>query len=269
MPPTLPCANPDPELGCLLLDGSVQDKPPILYLTPRVDFFRSNNLLLGLVPISDGLVRSSISLLAVPSLDANTFLLAGIEGAFSRYFKVPIYNYDELKARVGILRRLSPSMTAELAWIHQQLFIANNDIPQFPYGSRFLKENTAQFTLARQDTFSDRLSLSSIYQLRWGFAEPTSLSRLFNVLFLSLNYNLNRQRTVQVGLDYQFSVATYTDVQRTDLYQQILGRLSMQVVRNTQFSLYGGLSFGSSTAPTVDFNGVVLGISLAVNLGLL
>ncbi len=268
LPPTLPCANPDPELGCLLLDGVPQGKPPLLYLTPRIDFFRSNNLLLGIVPISDGLVRSSLSLLAVPPLDANTFVLAGIEGAVSRYFKVPLYNYDELKMRVGILRRLSPTMTAELGWINQQLFIANNEIPQFPYGTRFLNEHAAQLTLSRQDKLSDRLSLNSIYQLRWGFAQPNTLSRLFNVLFLSLNYEMNRQRTVQVGLDYQFSAANYTDIQRTDIYQQILGRLSMQVVRNTQFSLYGGLSFGSSTAPTVDFNGVVLGVSLAVNLGL-
>lgn len=268
LPPPLPCPNPDPELGCLLLDGFTQGKPPILYLTPRIDFFRSNNLLLGIVPISDGLVRSSLSLLAVPPLDANTFLLAGIEGAFSRYLKVPIYNYDELKLRVGILRRLSPAMTAELGWINQQLFIANNEIPQFPYGTRFLNEHIVQLTLSRRDTLSDRLSLNSLYQFRWGFAQPNTLSRLFNVLFLSLNYDVNRQRTVQVGLDYQFSAANYTDVPRTDLYQQILGRVSMQVVRNTQFSLYGGLSFGSSTSPTVDFNGVVLGVSLAVNWGL-
>jgi len=266
LPPVFKCPNPDPDLGCIRVQGLPAPPPPILYLIPRVDFFQSNNLLLGIDPINDALVRPTITLLAVPSLGPNTFILASAEGAFNRYFKVPQFNYDEFRVRAGLLQRLSPAMTAEIGWTNQQLFISGNRIRGFPAGTRFLNDQAIRLELSRRDALNDRLFLNSIYQFRLGFSDPADRSRVLNVLFLSLNYDLNPSRTVQLGLDYQFSAANYTVVPRTDIYQQLLGRVTLNAFRNSQLSLYSGVSFGNSTERGINFNSFVLGVSISVNL---
>jgi len=267
-PPVFTCPTPDPELGCLRLQNPIfpTAPPPILYLIPRIDFFRSNNLLLGIDPINDGLIRPTLTLLAVPPLGPDTYILASVEGAFNRYFEVPVFNYDELRIRAGLLQRLSPSMTAEIGWTNQQLFIASNEIRGFPYGRRFLNDQAVRFELSRRDQLNDRLFLNSIYQFRVGFSEPEDRSRILNVLFLSLNYDLNPSRTIQLGVDYQFSAANYTFVRRTDIYQQLLGRITFSAFRNSQLSVYSGISFGDSTERGIDFNSFVLGVSVSVNI---
>jgi len=265
LPPLPQC---DPELGCLRIGVVPLDPAPILYLTPRVDFFRSDNLLLGIDPINAGLVRPNLTLLAIPPIGPNTFIIASVDGAFNRYFEVPEFNYDEFRVRAGILHRLSPVMSMEVGWTNQQLFIASNEIPGFPSGTRFLNDQAVRLELSRRDQLADRLSLTSIYQFRVGFSEPTDRSRILNVAFLSLNYDLNTKRTLQAGIDYQFSAANYTVVKRTDIYQQLLGRLSLTAFGNSQLSVYGGISFGNSTEPGIDFNSYVLGVSVSVNWAL-
>lgn len=268
LPPILTCPDPDPELGCIRLQAPdpFASPPPIMYLIPRLDFFRSDNLLLGIDPIDDGLIRPTLTLLAVPPLGPDTYILASIEGAYNRYFKVPVFNYTELRIRAGLLQRLSPTMTAEVGWTNQQLFIANNEIPGFPKGTRFLNDQAIRFELSRRDQITDRLFLNSIYQFRAGFSKPEDRSRILNVLFLSLNWDLNPSRTVQLGLDYQFSAANYTFVRRTDIYQQLLGRITLSAFRNSQLSVYSGISFGDSTEQGIDFNSFVLGVSMSVNI---
>lgn len=265
LPPTF--ENCDPELGCLRIQGLPPSTAPqpILYLTPRVDFFRSNNLLLGIDPINAGLIRPSLTLLAIPRIGPNTYVLASVDGAFNRYFEVPQFNYDELRIRAGILHQLSPTMTAEVGWTNQQLFIANNEIPGFPSGTRFLNDQAIRFELSRRDQLTERLFLNSIYQFRVSFSDPEDRSRILNVGFLSLNWDLNPNRTVQLGMDYQFSAANYTVVKRTDIYQQLLGRITLNAFRNSQLSVYGGISFGDSTERGIDFNSYVLGVSMSVN----
>lgn len=268
LPPVFDCPNPDPELGCIRLQNpfSPTKPPPILYLIPRIDFFQSNNLLLGIDPINDGLIRPTISLLTVPPLGRNTYILASVDGSFSRYFRVPQFNYDELRIRAGLLQRLSPSMTAELGWTNQQLFISGDKIRGLPAGTRFLNDQAIRLELSRRDQLKRRLFLNSIYQFRVGFSDPADRSRILNVLFLSLNYDLNPAQTVQIGVDYQFLAANYTVVERTDIYQQLLGRVTLSAFRNSQLSLYSGVSFGSSTERGIDFNSLVLGVSLSVNV---
>lgn len=265
-PPIPPCANPDPELGCLFLQDPIfpTNPPPVLYLVPRIDFFRSNNILLGIDPVNDGLIRPTLTLLAVPPLGRNTYLIASVEGSFNRYFDVPQFNYNEFRVRAGISQRLSPTMWGEIGWTNQQLFISGNKIPGFPSGTRFLNDQALRFELSRRDQLSNRLFLTSLYQFRLGFANPSDRSRILNVLYLSLGYDL--QPTVQLGLDYQLAAANYTVVQRTDLYHQLLGRLTFSAFRNTQISVYGGLSFGNSTERGISFDSYILGVSMSVNL---
>lgn len=271
-PPVLQeCPNFDPELGCLrlqdpLFPGAPPPKSPVLYLVPRVDFFRSDNVLLGIDPVDDGLVRPSIGLLALPQLGPRTYIIASVDGAFSRYFQVPEFSYDELRVRAGILQQLSPVMWGEIGWTNQQLFIASDDLPGFPAGTRFLNDHALRLEISRRDQLAKRLSLNSVYQLRVGFAEPEERSRILNVLYLSLNYDL--ATNMQLGLDYQLAATSYTVVPRTDIYHQLLGRVSWTAVRNVQTSVYGGISFGNSTEPGIDFNSFVLGVSVSLNLAI-
>jgi hypothetical protein len=267
-PPTLvppPCQNPDPELGCLDVQAPPPGKAPILYLIPRLDFFRSNNILSGIDPVEDGLIRPfTLTLLALPPLGPNTYLAASVDLGLSRYFKLNQYDYNELRLRVGIFQRLSPTMSSEIGWSNQQLFIASNRIPGLPVGTRFLNDHGIRLELSRRDQLAKNLFLVSSYQLRWGFAVPEDRSRVINALFLSLNYNLTR--TLQLGLDYQLSLTNFTVIPRTDLYNQLLGRLTFGAFRNTQISFYGGFSGGNSTQTGINFDSFTLGVSMTVNL---
>lgn len=267
-PPTLappPCENPDPELGCLDFQAPAAGRAPVLYLIPRLDFFRSNNILSGIDPIEDGLIRPfAITLLALPPLGPNTYLVTSVDLGLSRYFKLTQYNYNELRLRAGIFQRLSPTMSGEIGWSNQQLFIASNRLPGLPVGTRFLNDHAIRLELSRRDQIAKNLSLNSFYQFRWGFAIPQDRSRVINALFLSLNYDLTR--TLQLGLDYQFSLANFTTIARTDLYHQLLGRVTFNAFRNTQVSVYGGFSRGNSTQAGINFDSYILGVSMSVNL---
>lgn len=256
----------DPELGCLRLQSPVitSTSAPVMYLLPRLDIFRSNNILSGLNPVQDGLIRPALSLLILPALGSSTYLNASAEGALNQYFSLTQFDYSEVKFKAGIFQRLSPSMSAEIGWTNQQFFISGNQIFGLSAGTRFLNDHSIRFELSRQDQLAKNLSLNSFYQFRISFTEPRDLSRIINVLFLSLNYRLNSR--VQLGLDYQFASANFTVQPRTDLHHQVLGRISYSAFRTAQLSLYGGISTGTSTESAINFNSVLLGISVSLNL---
>ncbi|PZV13942.1 MAG: hypothetical protein DCF22_09800 [Leptolyngbya sp.] len=269
--PNSPFAPPipvgcDPELGCLRLQSPVvtTTPPPVMYLLPRLDIFRSNNILSGLNPVEEGLIRPAISLLILPALGSSTYLNVSAEGALNQYFSLTQFNYSEVKFKAGIFQRLSPSMSAEIGWTNQQFFISSNQIFGLSAGTRFLNDHSIRLELSRQDQLAKNLSLSSFYQFRVSFTEPSDRSRIINVLFLSLNYSLNPR--VQLGLDYQFASANFTVQPRTDLYHQVLGRISYSAFRTAQISLYGGISTGTSTERAINFNSFLLGISVSVSL---
>ncbi|NJN88107.1 MAG: hypothetical protein HC881_19695 [Leptolyngbyaceae cyanobacterium SL_7_1] len=157
-------------------------------------------------------------------------------------------------------------MTAELGWSNQQLYIASDDIPGFSRGKRFLDDHAVRLEISRRDQLAKKLSLNSFYQLRASFAQPEDRSRIINVIFLSLNYDITPK--LQLGLDYQFAAANFTQQTRTDLYHQVLTRLTYTTFRNAQLSVYGGFSSGSSTASGINFDGFLLGVGLSVNLTL-
>ncbi|MEX0268478.1 hypothetical protein AB3R30_05005 [Leptolyngbyaceae cyanobacterium UHCC 1019] len=256
----------DPELGCLRLQSpkTTAAPAPVMYLLPRLDIFRSSNILAGLDPVEDSLIRPAVSLLVLPALGSSTYLNVSAEGALNQYFNLTQFNYSELKLKAGIFQRLSPSMSAEIGWTNQQFFISNDQIFGLSAGTRFLNDHSIRFELSRQDRLTKNLSLNSFYQFRLSFAEPSDRSRIINVVSLSLNYTLNPR--LQLGLDYQFASANFTTQPRTDLYHQVLGRVSYSAFRTAQISLYGGISTGSSTESTINFNSFLLGISVSFNL---
>ncbi len=269
--PNSPFAPPvpagcDPELGCLWLQNPVATatSAPVMYLLPRLDIFRSNNILSGLNPVQDGLIRPGISLLVLPALGRSTYLNVSAEGALNQYLSLTQFNYSEIKFKAGIFQRLSPSTSAEIGWTNQQFFLSSNQLEGLSAGTRFLNDHSIRLELSRQDQLAKNLSLNSFYQFRISFTEPRDRSRIINVLSLSLNYSLNPR--VQLGIDYQFAAANFTVQRRTDLYHQALGRISYSAFRTAQISLYGGISTGSSTESAINFNSFLLGISVSLSL---
>ncbi|PSB26867.1 hypothetical protein C7B82_18660 [Stenomitos frigidus ULC18] len=267
-----PCASgaqPDPELGCLPLQALPPPPPPrqpVVYLIARVDYFRSSNVFSATDPVNDGLVRPGLTLFTAPALGPNTYFVASVDSNLIRYNTQSQIDYNELRFRAGIFQRLSPTMFGEIGWSNQQLFIAGSKIPGLPVGTRFLNDHGIRFELSRRDQLSKRLSLNTFYQLRLSFADPDIRSRVLNSFIASFNYDY--QTNLQLGLDYQFALANFTAIQRDDRYHQVAARLTYTAFRNTQMNVFVGYSFGGSSDPTVGFNGLILGVSLTVNLGL-
>lgn len=266
------CASgvqPDPELGCLPLQPLLPSPParqPVIYLLIRADYFRSSNVFSAVDPVDDGLIRPGLTLFTAPAIGRNTYFVGSIDGNLIRYNTQSQIDYNELGLRAGIFQRLSPTMFGEIGWSNQQLFIAGSKIPGLPVGTRFLNDHAIRFELSRRDQLNKRLSLKTFYQLRLSFADPDSRSRLLNSLVASFSYDL--QPKLQAGLDYQFALANFTVVDRDDQYHQLAARLTYTAFRNTQLNVFVGYSFGNSSDPTIDFSGLILGVSLTVNIGL-
>jgi hypothetical protein len=189
-----------------------------------------------------------------------------VTGNLVRYSTQTQINYNELFFEASIFQVLSPTMFGRLGWANQRLHIASDDIFGLPRGSRFLDEHAIRFELSRRDQITSRLYLNTFYQLRVGFANPRDRSRTINSFIASLNYDL--QPNLQIGLDYQFALITFTQQSRQDQFQQVGAHLAYTLFRNTQLYLFAGYSFGRSNAPLIDFNGFVFGISLSTTLGL-
>ncbi|HEY9883261.1 MAG TPA: outer membrane beta-barrel protein [Thermosynechococcaceae cyanobacterium] len=259
----------DPELGCLPVQPLQPPSParqPVVYLIGRLDYFRSSNVFSAVDPVDDGLLRPGLTLFTAPALGRNTYFIGAIDGNLIRYNTQSQINYNELQFRAGIFQRLSPTMFGEIGWTNQQLFIAGSKIPGLPIGTRFLNDHAVRLELSRRDQLNKRLLLSTSYQLRLSFADPDSRSRVLNSFVVSLSYDV--QPKIQVGLDYQFALANFTAIKRDDEYHQLAARLTYTAFRNTQLNMFVGYSFGNSTDPTIDFNSLILGVSLSVNLGL-
>lgn len=262
----------DPDLGCLPVQPvqPVQPPPParqpVVYLLGRLDYFRSSNVFSAIDPVDDGLLRPGLTLFTAPALGRNTYFIGAIDGSLIRYNTQSQIDYNELQFRAGIFQRLSPTMFGEIGWSNQQLFIAGSKIAGLPIGTRFLNDHAIRLDLSRRDQLNKRLLLSTFYQLRLGFADPDNRSRVLNSFIASLSYDV--QPNLQVGLDYQFALANFTAIRRDDEYHQLAARLTYTALRNTQLNMFVGYSFGSSTDPTIEFNSLILGVSLSLNLGL-
>ncbi len=262
-------AEPDPELGCLPVQPLQPPPPsrqPVVYLVSRLDYFRSSNVFSAIDPVDDSLLRPGFTLFTAPALGRNTYFIGAIDGNLIRYNTQSQIDYNELQFRAGIFQRLSPTMFGEIGWTNQQLFIAGSKIPGLPIGTRFLNDHAVRLELSRRDQLNKRLLLSTFYQLRLSFADPDSRSRVLNSFIASLSYEV--QPKLQVGLDYQFALANFTAIKRDDEFHQLAARLTYTAFRNTQLNVFVGYSFGNSTDPTIEFNSLILGMSLSVNLGL-
>ncbi|HCF25716.1 MAG TPA: hypothetical protein DEV81_00490 [Cyanobacteria bacterium UBA11049] len=254
-------ANSDPELGTLRVQPQKLQPPPakkIGHLLGQVGYFQSNNIFSGVDPVDDGLISTGLTLLVAPDLSKKTSLVTAIDGRLIRYLDHSDVNYNQLRFRAGIRQQLTPRMYGEIGWYNQKLFSAK-------VGDRFLNENAVRLALQREDKINNRLTLSSMYELRLGFADPDSRSRIINSLSTDLTYHI--QPHLKIGLGYQFALANFTQRDRDDNYHLILGSLTYETSRHSQFNLQTGVSFGGSSDPNIDFDNLFLSVSYTVNLG--
>ncbi|MEP0923092.1 hypothetical protein [Leptolyngbya sp. FACHB-711] len=251
----------DPELGEFQLrERELAERRPeqSVFFQGRIDYFRSNNILLDDVdPVDDQLITVGISVLGVPSIGPRTNLVASVGASLARYGDLSELNYNNLQFRLGVRHNLFPNTYGELSWTNQQLFSADD-------GDQFLNDHSIRLSLWRRDQLAPRLNLDSFYQFRLSFADPADRSRLVNTLGIYLSYEI--QRDLEAGLDYQFVLTNFTQQEREDSYHQLTAQLSYNLSRKTSISLYGGFSFGRSSESSIDFDSSILGISLSTSI---
>jgi len=271
---TKPSGELDPELGLPRLQERLLEPRPLpsaarqpsVYLVGRVDYFRTTNVFSGVDPISDGLIRSGLTLFYAPAIGRNTYLVTSIDGSLIRYGNLGYLNYNELRFRAGVLQRLTPRTFGELGWSNQQLFATKEGLRDALRGDRFLNDNAVRFELSRQDALSAKLALNTFYQLRMSFADPNDRSRLINSFITSLSYGWSPN--FQTALDYQVAWSHFTQQPRDDVYHQLVARLTYTITPQSQFNVFSGFSFGDSSDSRINFNGFILGVGIVLNLPL-
>lgn len=253
----------DPELGILRLRERPLQKPrqpKFVFLTGSFSYFRSDNILSSEIDtIGDQLLGGRLILSARPMIGPRTLLLGTIEGNLIRYSDLSELDYNGFGVRAGIRHFWSRQAFGEFSWDNRQLFLDSN-------GDRFLNDHSLRLSLFHRVPLAAQLKLDNYYQLRWSVTDPSDRSRIVNRLGTVLSYDLTP--TLQLGLNYQYDLTHFTERDREDSYHQVIAQLSWDLSRTIQFNIYGGYSFGASTASDVNFNGSILGAGLSFNLSL-
>lgn len=257
----------DPELGVIRVrplptptaTAEPPTPPPALYLLGNVTYFNSDNIFSIRDPIADGLIQTGLDLWGVYPLSSRTALIGSVGGNLVRYQDQSEFDYNELRFEASVRHALSPRMYGEVGWSNQNLFYREG-------GDRFLNDHALRFALGRTDPLNSKLSLDTLYQFQASFADPDSRSRILNSLSASLRYDLTEE--FQASLSYQLGLSNFTETDRDDFYQQLLGVLNYQFSERAQLTVYGGYRFGDSSNDLVDFDGGVVGVSLGFNLPL-
>ncbi|WP_448571564.1 hypothetical protein [Trichothermofontia sp.] len=253
----------DPELGVLRLRERPLQKPTqpkFVFLTGSFSYFRSDNILSSEIDtIGDQLLGGRLILSARPIIGPRTLLVGTLEGNLIRYGDLSDLDYNGFGLKVGIRHFWSRQAFSEFSWDNRQLFLDND-------GDRFLNDHSLRLSLFYRVPLVSRLKLDNYYQFRWSVTEPTDRSRLVNRLGTVLGYDLTP--TMQIGLNYQYDLTHFTQRDREDSYHQVIAQFSWDLSRAIQFNIYGGYSFGASSASDVNFNGSILGAGMSFNLPL-
>ncbi|MGJ5674038.1 MAG: hypothetical protein ACR9NN_10570 [Nostochopsis sp.] len=260
--------TPNPEQPQL---PSIKQPPnqfkPVGYLLARVGYFYSSNIFSSaVVPIEDSLIYSGLTLGSVSfPLGKKTSINGSVDGYLIRYLDQSKYNYNQLRFNLNLQQRFTPRMYGEIGWSNQQLFYAR-DHSNFDDGDRFLGENVLRLALGRRDMLSKKLALDSFYEFRFSLTDPPEdRNRIINFFWLSLSYYL--RKSLQAGVDYQFSLSNFTEYERKDLYNRLFGRLNYGISKNTNVSVQAGFALGKSSESNIDFDGWFLGINYNLELG--
>ncbi len=260
--------TPNPEQPQLpSLEQPPNQFKPVGYLLARIGYFYSSNIFSSaVVPIEDSLIYSGLTLGSVSfPLGKKTFINGSVDGYLIRYLDQSEYNYNQVRFNLNLQQRFTPRMYGEIGWSNQQLFYAR-DNNNFDDGDRFLGENVLRLALGRRDILSQKLTLDSFYEFRLSLTDPPEdRNRIINFFWLSLSYYLHK--SLQAGVDYQFSLSNFTEYEREDLYNRLFGHLNYGISKNSNVSVQAGFTLGSSTENNIDFDGWFLGINYNLELG--
>ncbi len=242
---------------------------PIGYLEANVGYFQTSNVFSSAIDAkADELIFSGLTLTSVPlALGRKTYLTGSINGNLIRYVNQSTFNYEQLILNLNIYQQLTQQMYGEFGWSNQQLFYAENSRRyRFASGDRFDNENSLYLSFGRRDPLSSKLMLDSYYEFRLSLTNvPQNRNRLINTLWLSLNYFL--KKSLQVGIDYQFNSSNFTQRDRFDQYHRIYSHLTYGISDLSSVGLQTGVTLGSSTDRTIDFNGWFFSVNYNWDLG--
>ncbi len=243
---------------------------PVGYLLGYLGYFYTSNVFASEVdPIEDGLAFAGLTLASASlPLGSKTYLNGAIDGNLIRYSSQSKFNYNQIRFNLGIYQQLTPRMYGEIGLSNQQFFYARDlDLVgyKFSRGDRFLNENSVRLSLGRRDTLTPRLVLDSLYELRLNFSEPESRSRIVNSMSISLSYYL--QKSLQVGIDYQFNLSDFTQREREDQLHRLFGQLTYGLSDYGNVNLQLGMTVGGSTERNIDFNGWFFSVNYNLELG--
>ncbi|MGC1309984.1 MAG: hypothetical protein WA885_22380 [Phormidesmis sp.] len=255
------------ELGILRLIQTAQarartkppSKQPITFLTGRLGYFHSENAFRSDPSLSEEIYQSGLAFYAFPKLSADTSLYAIAETNLARYEELDRVSYNELEVQLGLRQRLFPRTYAQIGWRNQRLYSPG-------YREKLFSVNYIDTLISHRSILNSKTWLDSFYQLRYGFADPETASRLRQTVTMSLNYGITRD--LRTSLLYQLDFDDYTEVSRYDTYQQVLGIISYRLTPESRISLFGGTRFGRSSSPGVDLDDTFYGAGLNVNVPL-
>lgn len=235
-------------------------RQPDVQLFLRSAIFSSSNITaLSSFQPSDTVFSNSAILLATPQLGPTTRLIASAEGGLVRFANKDDFDYNYLDFNVAIQQRIAPGMYAQLGWVNDQLYRADD-------GDRLLRSNAVDFTLGRQDQLAKRLRLDTFYNLRASFADPDDQSRVANTLGTRLRYDFSP--SFQGALNYRLTLKDFTEADRFDTEHQVSAVATYTI--NPNLFVAGSISylFGRSSDPDIDLGNLSFGISLGWSIPL-
>ncbi|BAZ07621.1 hypothetical protein [Calothrix sp. NIES-3974] len=276
--------RPNRELGDLLVRESPDFVPPLEQQPPpsprrppepfgyffgHVSYFQTDNLFSSRIDrIDDGLIYGGLRFVTTPiPLGSRTFLSGSVGGNLIRYINQSEFNYNQFRVSADIFYRFNRRMYGEFGWSNQQLFYSRSgEQANFQAGDRFLNEHSWHVSIGRRDPLSSQWIFDSYYELRASFTDPpANRDRIINTLFLGLNYY--PQSPLQVGLNYQYYRADFTERDRDDQYHRLFTSLNYRLSNISNLNLQAGYTFGDSTQSDVDFNGWFFSLTYGWELG--
>lgn len=279
------------ELGILRLLQTAQAAPPpppaapVAFLSGRLGFFATDNVFRSELRLDDQIVQSGITAYYFPKLSESTNLYAIAETSLARYGNFganytqteprlgrnfPNVDYNQTELQLGLRQRLRPRTYAQIGWRNQRIYSPG-------YREKLFGINYLEAQLNHRSILNSKTWLDGFYQVRWGFASPTDAdendqtqpsdtSRVRQTFTLSLNYSATP--TLRTSLLYQLDFDDYTQMDRFDTYQQVIGIVSYNLTPESQLSVFGGTRFGRSSSALINLDDTFYGAGLNVSIPL-
>ncbi|MEL6553223.1 MAG: hypothetical protein AAFQ63_07170 [Cyanobacteria bacterium J06621_11] len=233
--------------------------PPIAYLGGRLGFVDVDNVFRTIDRFPEEVYQAGLSLYLAPRLSENTSLYAIAETNIARYNNISQVNYNELQVQLGIRQRLLPRTFAQIGWRNQRLY--SPGYREKLFGVQYLDALVSHRSILTPKTWVD-----GFYQMRLGFADPQEASRFRQTFTVSFNYGISQN--LRTSLLYQLDFDDYTQINRHDTYQQLLGIVSYNLTPESRLSVFGGTRFGRSSEPNINLDDTFYGAGLNVNVPL-